>query len=127
MIERYRDLAAAERTFLAWIRTAVSITGFGVLIEQISRDGSVGVLTYATMGVVGLGALLILFSALHFLAERKRIMSENVDRAYGIRFQIVFGLMISVLIALIAVFLVRLSDPIRAPAQAIQTSLHSTR
>ncbi|HEY1795088.1 MAG TPA: DUF202 domain-containing protein [Stellaceae bacterium] len=34
MIERYGDHAANERTFLAWVRTAVAIMGFGFLVEK---------------------------------------------------------------------------------------------
>ena len=31
MIERYSDHAANERTFLAWVRTAIAIMAFGFL------------------------------------------------------------------------------------------------
>ncbi len=34
MIQRYSDLAANERTFLAWVRTAIAITAFGFLVEK---------------------------------------------------------------------------------------------
>ncbi|MGH7094460.1 MAG: YidH family protein, partial [Stellaceae bacterium] len=34
MIERYGDHAANERTFLAWVRTAVAIMAFGFLVEK---------------------------------------------------------------------------------------------
>ena len=34
MIERYSDHAANERTFLAWVRSAVAIMGFGFLVEK---------------------------------------------------------------------------------------------
>ncbi|HBR36619.1 MAG TPA: hypothetical protein DD939_04895, partial [Sulfitobacter pontiacus] len=32
MIERLQEHTANERTYLAWIRTAIAIAGFGVLI-----------------------------------------------------------------------------------------------
>ena len=35
MIKQYRDHAANERTYLAWIRTAVTVMAFGVLVEKI--------------------------------------------------------------------------------------------
>ncbi len=35
MIDRYRDHAANERTYLAWIRTSIAIMAFGVLIEKL--------------------------------------------------------------------------------------------
>ena len=34
MIERYSDHAANERTFLAWVRTAIAIMAFGFLVEK---------------------------------------------------------------------------------------------
>jgi putative membrane protein len=34
MIERYSDHAANERTFLAWVRTAIAIMAFGFLVAK---------------------------------------------------------------------------------------------
>ncbi len=34
MIERYSDHAANERTFLAWVRTAIAVAAFGFLVEK---------------------------------------------------------------------------------------------
>jgi putative membrane protein len=34
MIEHYSDHAANERTFLAWVRTAIAIMAFGFLVEK---------------------------------------------------------------------------------------------
>jgi putative membrane protein len=34
MIERYSDHAANERTFLAWVRTAISIMAFGFVVAR---------------------------------------------------------------------------------------------
>ena len=34
MIKRYSDHAANERTFLAWVRTAIAVMGFGFIIER---------------------------------------------------------------------------------------------
>jgi putative membrane protein len=34
MITRYSDHAANERTFLAWVRTAIALMAFGFVIEQ---------------------------------------------------------------------------------------------
>jgi putative membrane protein len=34
MIKRYSDHAANERTFLAWVRTAIAVMAFGFLIER---------------------------------------------------------------------------------------------
>ncbi len=34
MITRYSDHAANERTFLAWVRTAIAVMAFGFLVEK---------------------------------------------------------------------------------------------
>ncbi len=34
MIEHYSDHAANERTFLAWVRTAIAVMAFGFLVEK---------------------------------------------------------------------------------------------
>ena len=34
MIQHYSDHAANERTFLAWVRTAIAVMGFGFIIER---------------------------------------------------------------------------------------------
>ena len=34
MIERYSDHAANERTFLAWVRTAIAIMALGFLVQK---------------------------------------------------------------------------------------------
>jgi len=36
MIGDYRDHAANERTFLAWIRTGIAVIAFGVVIEKFN-------------------------------------------------------------------------------------------
>jgi uncharacterized membrane protein YidH (DUF202 family) len=40
MIKRYSDHAANERTFLAWVRTAIAVMAFGFLIERFDKPVS---------------------------------------------------------------------------------------
>jgi putative membrane protein len=42
MIERYGDHAANERTFLAWVRTAIAIMAFGFLVEKFDLFLQIG-------------------------------------------------------------------------------------
>ena len=37
MIRNYTDHAANERTFLAWVRTAVAIVGFGLAVARFGN------------------------------------------------------------------------------------------
>ncbi|MGH7841400.1 MAG: YidH family protein, partial [Candidatus Binataceae bacterium] len=36
MIRGYRDHAANERTFLAWVRTGIAVIAFGFVIEKFN-------------------------------------------------------------------------------------------
>jgi putative membrane protein len=37
MIRNFSDHAANERTFLAWVRTAIAVMAFGFLVERFDR------------------------------------------------------------------------------------------
>jgi putative membrane protein len=89
MIERYSDHAANERTFLAWVRTAVAIMGFGFLVEKFDLfiravGGSIGLKPLGEHGqiignVAGL-ALFVLGGAIMVLAViRFRQTSRDID------------------------------------------------
>lgn len=38
MIANFNDHAANERTFLAWVRTAIGVVGFGLAIDRLGSD-----------------------------------------------------------------------------------------
>ena len=91
MIKRYTDHSANERTYLAWIRTAVAIMAFGFLIEKfdlfISYIGkAIGdeqhfqpSLTAELVGV-GLflvGVIVIIISTSRFFIYKKAIESDE--------------------------------------------------
>ena len=71
MIERYSDHAANERTFLAWVRTAIAIMAFGFLVEKFDLFLEIASKSFAgrTLSVGGqlagniAGLLLILLGA----------------------------------------------------------------
>ena len=51
MIERYSDHAANERTFLAWIRTAIAMMAFGFLVEKFDLFLEIASKSYALGGL----------------------------------------------------------------------------
>jgi putative membrane protein len=90
MIERYSDHAANERTFLAWVRTAIAIMAFGFLVEKFDlflRIASQSLATRTRPGggsqIVGNVAgllLIVLGGAMMVLATiRFRRIASDID------------------------------------------------
>ncbi|BCK77170.1 hypothetical protein AA0242T_2204 [Acetobacter aceti NRIC 0242] len=119
MIERYTDHAANERTFLAWIRTALALVAFGCVLakfdlflrllavqhampahQSFASTSQVGILTVLT------GILLIPVSYWRFCKVRTAL---NETKTMSIALAKVEGILTIVLIALcLAVFAVLL-------------------
>ena len=99
MIPRFNDHAANERTYLAWVRTAIAVMAFGFLVERFDLF-----LTYASTNAsraahrlhlhlrttewVGLllivfGALIILLASARFLRNRRDIAQERMEDYAG--------------------------------------------
>ena len=90
MIKNFSDHAANERTFLAWVRTAVALIGFGVVMERFDvlvRDtlteaqDAVTSSWYITAEIVGLVMILlgvvVLGLATHKFHQQKRQIAES--------------------------------------------------
>lgn len=98
MIERFRDHAANERTFLAWVRTAIAMMAFGFLVEKFDlflsimapqiagsslRSHQEGFGRWAGISLVSLGMAVIGISAVRFMRGAKAIersAPEHVPR-----------------------------------------------
>lgn len=81
---RVRDHLANERTYLAWIRTAVALLGFGVVIVRLryllptnmqghSHGWELG-LAFVLVGLVMVG-----LSASHYFAVHRSIEEQNYE------------------------------------------------
>lgn len=91
MVPRYTDHSANERTYLAWIRTAISIMAFGFLIEkfglfieyinQVSQQPLSLTPSPATtmigLGLFFIGVCIIFAATLRFFSYKKAIESEE--------------------------------------------------
>ncbi len=104
MIERYRDHAANERTFLAWVRTAVATMAFGFLVEKFdlflevagvslagrapSHAGQV-VGDVAGLALIVLGGAMMVVAAVRFRRTVRDIDNEAIVSGSGVRLDLV--------------------------------------
>lgn len=104
MITRYSDLAANERTYLAWMRTALALIAFGFLLERfdlVLRSIAGGMVRdnvpplpplgrEAGIFLAALGLSVMVISTVRFTVTSKRIRSENQE-SYGIKTVLLAG------------------------------------
>ena len=89
MISRYTDHAANERTYLAWVRTAIAVMAFGFLVEkfdlflQVAGSSLVGRPPSTTNRMVGdiAGLLLIVLGGIMMIVAtiRFRQVGRDID------------------------------------------------
>jgi len=76
-----RDHLANERTFLAWVRTALAVVGLGVLVGKlIESDGVLAELIGLAMVAFGAGMLLygiVRFERITDLLDQKKFASAR--------------------------------------------------
>lgn len=116
MIKRYTDHSANERTWLAWIRTAIAIMAFGFLVEKFDlylaymseeTHSAVAFQPSLSTAIVGIGlfmvgVLIIISATLRFFIYKQAIESDD-SIPYSVKRS---NLLLSALMILIAVFLV---------------------
>ena len=102
MIDKFQDHASNERTYLSWIRTAIAIAGFGILIEKLPSTPSN---TWAGLSLVVLSAALVLLASLRFLVIRNQITQEHLDRTSFGRIEVLFAATLALLLLTVFVFL----------------------
>jgi putative membrane protein len=126
MIERYSDHAANERTFLAWVRTAIAIMAFGFLVEKFDLFVSISsrpavdkevaahtaLIGGQTLGnIAGLVLILLGGATLVLAIVRFRKTAADIDnparrQGPGNRLDITLGGLLVLLGAAMAVYLV---------------------
>jgi putative membrane protein len=120
MITRYSDHAANERTFLAWVRTAIALMAFGFVIERfdlflrystplaaqekIAPHGGVFA-NAAGLAFIVLGIVIIVIAGWRFVQTTKDIDSENQVASPGERFDLALSGMIGLLGAALFLYL----------------------
>ena len=112
MIKNFGDHAANERTFLAWVRTAIAVMAFGFLVEKFdlfvelaapALAGRTLSLSGQKLGnVVGLslivvGTAMVVLAALRFLWTAKYIDSPETHPGTGSRVDVVLAALLVLL------------------------------
>jgi putative membrane protein len=98
MIKNFGDHSANERTFLAWVRTAIAVMAFGFIVEKfdlflelaapslagrtLSLPGQKFGNT-AGLALIVLGTAMVAIAATRFLIAAKNIDSEDLRRGSG--------------------------------------------
>jgi putative membrane protein len=120
MIERYSDHAANERTFLAWVRTAIAVMAFGFLVEKFDlflevAARSVGARTPSIGGqllgniagllLIALGGVTVVLAIVRFRKTSLDIDSEERRPGTGERMDIALAGLLALLGAALFVYL----------------------
>ena len=120
MIERYRDHAANERTYLAWVRTALAIMAFGFLVEkfdlfvQIAGRSLAGRIPSVAGQVIGnvagltliaLGGAVLVLATIRFRTNARDIDSKDIRPGSGTRTDVLLATLLVLLGASLFVYL----------------------
>ena len=115
MIKRYSDHSANERTYLAWVRTSITIMAFGFLIEKFDlfvsflgeKTGDEAHLhaslsaEIAGIGLFLVGVTIVFTATIRFFTYKKAIESDE-STTYNVKKA---NLLLSALIIFLAIFL----------------------
>jgi putative membrane protein len=100
MIKRYSDHAANERTFLAWVRTAIAVMAFGFVIERFdlflqlaapqlalrqAAPHSQMIANMAGLAFIGIGVVMVVIAGFRFRKTAKGIETEDTVPSPGER------------------------------------------
>jgi putative membrane protein len=86
LIEDYTDHAANERTYLAWVRTALAFMAFGLLVERFDLfvrslpqppDADAGLSRASGLVLVLLGVVVLAVSTHRYLGFKRLISSVD--------------------------------------------------
>jgi putative membrane protein len=116
--KKVSDHLANERTFLAWIRTGISVMAFGFVVERFGlllrelglKSAGAGTsnntISYSRLlgiGITVLGIVLLIIALLNFIRIQRSIDEERYHP--GIVFAIVLTVIASIIGILLAIYL----------------------
>jgi putative membrane protein len=112
MIKNFSDHSANERTFLAWVRTAIAVMAFGFIVEKFDvfleiaapslagralsipgqRFGNI-----AGLALILVGTAMVAVAAARFLITAKNIDSEELKSGPGSRIDVALAVLLVLL------------------------------
>jgi putative membrane protein len=95
---------ANERTFLAWVRTALAMLAGGVALHALSFPATGWVRTVLAVGLVALGGVVCAFAFLRWAQVERAMRLRQPLPAFGLGFA-VSGLMAVVAVVLAVILL----------------------
>jgi putative membrane protein len=122
MIRNFADHSANERTFLAWVRTAIAVMAFGFIVEkfdlflEVAAPSLVGrplslpghrFGNIAGLALIALGTAMVAVAAARFLVIAKQIDSEERRPGTGSRIDIALAALLVLLGSALFVYLSR--------------------
>jgi putative membrane protein len=120
VIKSFNDYAANERTFLAWVRTAIALMAFGFLLERFDLFLQMAALTMgnkapriadagfgrgAGLGLLVAGVAITAVAAMRFVMNAKDIASDEVKSNKGRGVDIALAILLVLLGLALAVYL----------------------
>jgi putative membrane protein len=112
MIKNFGDHSSNERTFLAWVRTAIAVMAFGFIVEKFDVFLEVAAPSLAGralslpgqkfgnvagLALIVLGTSIIIVAAVRFLITARNIDSEDMRRGPGSRIDIALAALLALL------------------------------
>ena len=112
MIKNFSDHAANERTFLAWVRTAITVMAFGFLVEKFDlflRIAAVSATSGSTrpptpkygaeagLALIVVGLAMVAIATIRFLKTAKEIDSTEVRLGPGSRLDVALAVLLFLL------------------------------
>src|SRR5215472_3572206 len=112
MIQNFSDHAANERTFLAWIRTAIAIMAFGFVLERFDlflritaqslvaknvHFGTGGLGNVTGFALILLGTAMMVIAAGRFLATARNIDKKEFVPGTGGRVDVALASLLALL------------------------------
>ena len=120
MIKRYSDHAANERTFLAWVRTAIAVMAFGFVIERFdlflhaaapqlpllrSTVHGEKFADAAGLAFIGIGVAMVLIAGIRFAVTGKSIDADETVTRSGGRFDMALAALVALLGAALILYM----------------------